>query len=144
MKGMSFNSFLLYQVDLSEFKKMVLIMKEVVMSGAVLGPYSPGVIAQGSKFVFISGQIADDLEANISVQTKQVLTKIQKILSLAKAQLSDVAKCTVYLANWDDFSKMNEEYAKFFSDEPPARAGFEVSRLPLDALIEIEAIAILD
>jgi 2-iminobutanoate/2-iminopropanoate deaminase len=123
---------------------MVIDVKETISSGPTLGPYSHGVIAKGSKLLFISGQIADDLGVNISEQTKQVLKKIQTILSLANAKLTDIVKCTVYMANWDHFSKMNEEYAKFFSDNPPARAGFEVSRLPLDALIEIEAIAILD
>jgi 2-iminobutanoate/2-iminopropanoate deaminase len=122
----------------------VIKMKKAIKSGKVLGPYSPGIIAQGSKWVFVSGQIADDLGGDISKQTRQVLTKIQKILSLAKGHLTDVVKCTVYLADWADFSQMNEVYGSFFPDTPPARAGFQVARLPLDAKIEIEAIAILD
>ena len=119
-------------------------MKKAIQSGKVIGPYSPGIIAQGTKWVFISGQIADDLEADVSEQTRQVLTKIQTILSQANGDLKNVVKCTVFLADMSDFSSMNDVYADFFPDTPPARAAFQVAKLPRGARIEIEATAVLD
>ena len=119
-------------------------MKKAIRSGKVIGPYSPGIIAQGTKWVFISGQIADDLEADVSEQTRQVLTKIQIILSQANGDLKNVVKCMVFLADMSDFSPMNDVYAEFFPDTPPARAAFQVAKLPRGARIEIEATAVLD
>lgn len=119
-------------------------MKEVVKIGTVVGPYSPAVIASGKRLIFVSGQLGTNLEADTAQQTKEALTKIKNILTEANATLDSVVKVTVLLADINDFSIMNEVYKAFFSNDPPARAAFQVAALPLNAKIEIEAIAILD
>jgi 2-iminobutanoate/2-iminopropanoate deaminase len=118
-------------------------MKKAIKIGKVAGPYSPGILASGSKLIFVSGQVANNLEADIRTQTKEVITKIKTILAEEKAFLSDVVKTTVYLADIKDFSTVNEEYKEFFSEiSPPARAALQAAALPLNARIMIEAIAI--
>jgi len=112
--------------------------------GAV-GPYSQGIESNG--FVFVSGQIplipGTSLfpEGGISEQTHQVMKYIGGVLGAAGLTYEDVVKCTCFLANMDDFKAMNEVYATYFPGVPPARAAFQVAKLPLGALIEIEAIA---
>ena len=111
-----------------------------------IGPYSQAVEANG--MLFISGQIPIDpqtgqiVQGGIEAQTRQVLNNIQAILEAAGYGLNNVVKTTVYLKDLNDFAKMNQVYATFFDSQPPARAAFQVARLPLDVLIEIEAIAI--
>jgi 2-iminobutanoate/2-iminopropanoate deaminase len=110
-----------------------------------IGPYSQAIKA--GNFIFVSGQVALDpasgkiLESSIVGQTKQVLHNIQNILLAADSDLSKIVKTTVYLKNLADFAEMNNTYAEFFTSIKPARVTVEVSRLPADALIEIEAIA---
>ena len=110
-----------------------------------LGPYSQGV--DTGDLIFVSGQVAINpatgkIEANdIAAQTRQVLANIKGILDEAGLDFEHVMKATVYLASMDDFQVMNQVYAEHFTANQPARAAFEVSRLPLDALVEIEAIA---
>ena len=112
---------------------------------AAVGPYSQAI--RTSHSLFISGQLAIDpatnefLEGSIQDQTRQVLQNILAILRAADLELADVVKTTVYLRNLDDFAAVNEVYTAVFGENPPARACVEVSRLPKDALIEIEAIA---
>ena len=119
-------------------------MRTSVKMGSVAGPYSPGIVASGQKWIFVSGQIGQDLESDIKVQTQDSLTKIQNILSEAGATMGDIVKSTVYLADIEDYPKMNEVYKGFFIGvDPPARAAFQVAKLPLGAKIEIDAIAIL-
>ncbi|MGB9771896.1 MAG: RidA family protein [Candidatus Kapaibacteriota bacterium] len=113
-----------------------------------IGPYSQGVVAQG-KFIFVSGQIPltpDGAIAgdDIKTQTRQVILNIQAILKEIGASLNNVVKTTVYLSDMDNFSAMNEVYEEFFKDSKPARAAFQVVRLPKDVLVEIEAIAVVE
>ncbi len=112
-----------------------------------IGPYSQGT--KGNGFVFCSGQIPINPETgelvsgSITDQTKQSLANVKGVIEAAGSSMDRVMKITVFLKNMDDFSEMNAEYAKWFSDHPPARAAVEVARLPKDVDIEIEAIALL-
>jgi len=113
-----------------------------------LGPYSQAIIANG--FVFASGQIAIDPETgelnhgSIEEQTNLVLNNLQAVIEAAGSSFEKVVKCTVFLQDMNDFVRMNEIYGKFFQSPCPARAAVQVSRLPKDVKIEIEAIASLD
>lgn len=119
------------------------MQKEVISSSkapAVRGaPFSPAVKA--GQFVFVSGQIADDVGADVKVQTRQVLEKIKSLVEAAGSSMANVVKCTVYLTNLGDFASMNEVYREFFTDKLPARACVEVSGLVRGCKVEIEAIA---
>jgi 2-iminobutanoate/2-iminopropanoate deaminase len=123
-------------------------MKEIVASPRLpkpAGPYSPAVRANG--MVFISGQIPLDpasgalVEGGIAEQTARVLENLKSVLEAAGLSLDHVVKTTVFLKNLAEFGQMNEVYAKFFGPNPPARSTIEVSRLPRDCHIEVEAIA---
>jgi 2-iminobutanoate/2-iminopropanoate deaminase len=111
-----------------------------------IGPYSQAVIAGG--FVFASGQIPLDpqtgefVAGGVAEQTEQVLRNLSAVLEEAGASLRQVVKTTVFLADMNDFAAMNEVYGRYFNEEPPARATVEASRLPRDARVEIEAIAL--
>ena len=117
-------------------------LKKTINVGNVAGPYSPAVIASGTNTIFVSGQIASDLSADIQTQTIQVMNKIEDILEKGGAFLSDIVKTTIYLTRIEDFKIVNEEYAKFFPSDPPARATLQVAALPLNAGLMIDAIAI--
>lgn len=112
---------------------------------AAIGPYSQAVKAGG--FLFISGQIPIDpatgqvVQGDAAVQTDQVLQNIRNILEDSGASIEGVVKTTIFLVDMNDFAVVNEAYAKYFNLEPPARATVEVSRLPKDVRVEIEAIA---
>lgn len=114
-----------------------------------VGPYSQAIAAGG--FVFCSGQIALDPVTNVlvgagdvAVQTQQVLTNLQAVLGAAGTSLTQVVKTTIFLADMNDFAIVNSIYAGAFdADRAPARATVEVSRLPKDALVEIECIALV-
>ena len=110
-----------------------------------IGPYSQAVIANG--LVYTSGQIAlmadGTMETRgIEYQTKQVLKNLYYVLKAAGSDLTDVIKTTIYLADMNDFEKVNEIYAHFFADHKPARATVAVKTLPKNALIEIDCIAL--
>ena len=111
-----------------------------------IGPYSQAV--KYKNFIFISGQIPIDPKINevvkgdISVQTQQVIENIKNILNEVGCDLENIVKTTIYLKKLSDFEKMNYVYAKYFKNKP-ARSVVIVSNLPKNALIEIEAIAIL-
>ncbi len=115
---------------------------------AAVGPYSQAITANG--FVYTAGQVplvpetGALIEGDIQVQTRQALTNLQAVLEAAGSSLQQVIKVTVFLNDMDDFSAMNEIYAEFFDDAPPARSAVEVARLPLDAQVEIEAVALLE
>jgi 2-iminobutanoate/2-iminopropanoate deaminase len=112
-----------------------------------VGPYSQAV--QAGNFLFLSGQLAlnpqsgEMVGSDISTQTKQVIENITGVLGAAGASLSDVVKTTVFLQNMGDFAQMNEVYKQYFADNPPARSTVEVARLPKNALVEIESIAVV-
>ena len=112
-----------------------------------IGPYSQAVRAAG--LLYTSGQIAIDpstgeiISGGIAAQAKQVLENLQAVLEAGGASLSSTVKTTIYLADMNDFSTVNNVYAEYFGGALPARATIEVARLPKDALVEIEAIAIV-
>lgn len=112
-----------------------------------IGPYSQAIIANG--FVFTAGQVGADpktgslVEGGIVEQTEQVLKNIEAVLKASGSSLDDVVKTTVFLADINDFSKMNEVYAKWFKTPFPARSTVQAARLPRDAKIEIETIAVV-
>ncbi len=119
-------------------------MKRAIKIGKVAGPYSPAIVTERKKQIYVSGQIATDLDADIKIQTNQVIQKIENILNEVDVFLSDVAKTTIYLADINDFAAVNEEYAKFFPHDPPARAALQAAALPFGAQVMIEAIAVRD
>jgi 2-iminobutanoate/2-iminopropanoate deaminase len=107
-------------------------------------PYSQG-IAHGD-LVFVSGQVGVDpggnmVEGGISEQTEQVMKNLAAILEAAGTGLANVVKATIFLADLGDFQAMNEVYARYMGDAPPARATFQVAGLPAGAVVEIEVIA---
>ena len=111
-----------------------------------IGPYSAGI---GTEFfVFSSGQLGLDpksgelVPGGIQKETQQALENLKAILEASNSSLNLVVKTTVYLQDISDFGKMNEIYAKFFNEQPPARSAFQVGALPKGALVEIEAIAL--
>ncbi len=110
-----------------------------------IGPYSQAIKANG--FIYLSGQVALDPKtgeiagAEIRQQTERVLENIKGILEAAGGNLHHVIKTTVFLKDMSDFPAMNEVYARYFTSAPPARSTVQVSRLPKDALVEIEVIA---
>jgi 2-iminobutanoate/2-iminopropanoate deaminase len=114
---------------------------------AAIGPYSQAVCAGG--FVFASGQIPLDPETGefvpggVSEQTEQVMRNLSAVLEAAGSSFDRVVKTTVFLADMNDFAAMNEVYGRYFKTNPPARATVQAARLPRDARVEIEAIALL-
>lgn len=124
--------------------------KEIINTGnapAAAGPYSQAV--RVGDLVYTAGQVAMDpasgqvVEGDVQVQTRQVLRNLQAVLQAAGSDLAHVVKTTVFLQNMDHFAAMNEAYAGFFGEAPPARSAVEVARLPLGVLVEIEAVAIV-
>ena len=123
-------------------------MNEVVSTenapGAI-GPYSQAIKANG--MVFCSGQIPIDpatgqfVSEDVADQTEQVFKNLEAVLKAAGTDLGKVVKTTVFLADMNDFTAMNEVYARWFSENKPARATVQAARLPRDARVEIECIA---
>lgn len=112
-----------------------------------IGTYSQAVRA--GNLVFASGQIPIDpttsqfVPGGIAEQTEQVLRNLTAVFAAAGVGMDQVIKTTVFLVDMDDFNAMNEVYGRFFSEEPPARATVQAARLPRDARVEIEAIAVV-
>jgi len=112
-----------------------------------IGPYSQAIRAGG--FLFLSGQIPIDPQSGqfvaggIAEQTEQVLKNLAAVLEAAGSALDRVVKATVFLADMDEFAAMNAVYGNYFSSNPPARATVEVARLPRDARVEIDVIALV-
>jgi 2-iminobutanoate/2-iminopropanoate deaminase len=115
---------------------------------AAVGPYSQA-IRVGNHLVFTAGQIAIDpsqgqlIEGDAAAQTRRVLTNLAAVLEAAGSALSQVVKTTVFLQDIRDFAAMNAVYAEFFPEKPPARSAVQVAALPLGALVEIEAVALV-
>jgi len=123
-------------------------MKKINTSEAPepVGPYSQAIRA--GDFLFISGQIplnpqSRKIEGNIKEQTERVIKNIEAILKAENSSLEDVVKVTVYLKDLNEFREMNEIYEKYFGNSKPARVTVEVSGLPKNARIEMDAIAYL-
>ena len=125
-------------------------MKEIVSTenapGAI-GPYSQAIKA--GNLVFCSGQIpidpktGDFVSNDVAEQTEQVLINLKAVLVAAGADLNDVVKTTVFLADMSEFAAMNDVYSKHFVENKPARATVQAARLPRDARVEIDCIAVL-
>jgi 2-iminobutanoate/2-iminopropanoate deaminase len=125
-------------------------VKDIVRTDSApkaIGPYSQAIKAGG--LLFASGQIPIDpqtghfVAGGIAEQTEQVLKNVAAVLEAAGSSLDRVVKTTVFLADMDEFAAMNEVYGRFFPSNPPARATIEAARLPRDARVEIEAIALV-
>ncbi len=123
-------------------------MRDVILTDRgpkPIGPYSQAIRANG--FLYVSGQVALDPKTgemagtDIRQQTERTLENVKGILEAAGSNLHHVVKTTVFLKDMNDFATMNEVYAKYFTLAPPARSTVQVSRLPKDALVEIEVIA---
>ncbi len=115
---------------------------------AAIGPYSQAV--KTGNLVFLSGQLGVDPSTKklagetIEIQTSQVFKNIAAVLAAAGAGLSSVVKTTVFLKSMDDFTKMNGIYESNFGPHKPARSTVQVAKLPLDAMIEIECVAVIE
>jgi 2-iminobutanoate/2-iminopropanoate deaminase len=125
------------------------MIEKIQTDGApqAIGPYSQAVKAGG--FVFASGQIPLDpasmqiVDGDVRIQAARVLENLQAVLEAAGSSLEQVVKTTVFLADMNDFAAMNEVYATFFGATRPARSTVEVARLPRDARIEIDVVAVV-
>src|SRR5690625_1477221 len=123
-----------------------MMMKEIhtAKAPAAVGPYSQAI--QAGDYIYASGQLGVDpkskeLVSGVENQTKQALDNMKAVLTEAGVDFNDVVKFTIYLASMDDFSTVNEIYASYLQKPYPARVCVEVSRLPMDALVEMDAIA---
>jgi 2-iminobutanoate/2-iminopropanoate deaminase len=111
-----------------------------------IGPYSQAVITNG--FVFAAGQIALDpgtaqlVPGDVRIQTKRVLENLSAVLAAAGSSMEKVVKTTVFLRDLNDFGPMNEIYGEYFRENPPARSTVQVAKLPRDAAVEIEVVAL--
>jgi 2-iminobutanoate/2-iminopropanoate deaminase len=126
-------------------------MKKIISTNeapAAIGPYSQAVRA--GSVVFCAGQIPLDpksgqmVSGDITEQTRRVLDNVAAILKAEQLTMAHVVKTTVFLADFADFPKMNDVYATYFKDQPPARSTVGVSTLPKNARVEIEVIAVTD
>ena len=124
-------------------------MREIIKTESApgaIGPYSQAVRAAG--FVFASGQIplnpqtGEMVAGGVAEQTEQVMRNLGAVLEAAGTGLDRVVKTTVFLADMNDFAAMNEVYGQYFKENPPARATVQAARLPRDARVEIEVIAL--
>ncbi|MEB3750609.1 MULTISPECIES: RidA family protein [Geobacillus] len=123
-------------------------MKKVETTKApqAIGPYSQGIIV--NNVFYSSGQIpltpeGEMVKGDIQAQTHQVFQNLKAVLEAAGASLDTVVKTTVFLKSMDDFAAMNEVYSQYFPNHKPARSCVEVARLPKDALVEIEVVALV-
>jgi len=125
------------------------VREAIAVPGAprAIGPYSP--VIRAGNLLFISGQIPFNAETgtvvtgDIAAQTDQVMRNLGTLLKAAGAGFEHVVRTTVFLMDMNDFAAMNDSYAKFVTDPPPARSTVQVARLPRDARIEIDAIAVI-
>lgn len=124
--------------------------KEIVSTDnapGAIGPYSQAIKAGG--MVFCSGQIPIDPATGefvsdiVAEQTEQVLKNLSEVLKAAGSGLDQVVKTTVFIADMNDFAEMNEVYSRFFSENKPARATVQAARLPRDAKVEIDCVALV-
>lgn len=125
------------------------VKREIIKTAdapAAIGPYSQGV--KVGDMLFCSGQIAIDPQTNqivtgdIEAQTRRVLDNLGAVLKAAGMSFSDVVRATVFLADMNDYAKMNSVYAEYFGESPPARCAVEVARVPKDVGVEIAVVAL--
>jgi 2-iminobutanoate/2-iminopropanoate deaminase len=119
---------------------------ETKQAPQAIGPYSQAMVS--GNLVFTSGQIpltpaGDLVDGGIETQTRQVLENVKAVLEAAGSDLNHVIKTTLFIKDMNQFQKINEVYAEYFSDHQPARSCVEVARLPKDVLIEMEVVALL-
>jgi 2-iminobutanoate/2-iminopropanoate deaminase len=126
-------------------------MKKIIQipgAPAPIGPYSQAVLVNNT--LYVSGQIPlNPINGNLEVEsveiaTHRVLKNMKSLIEEAGMTLSNVVKCSIFLKNMDDFSIVNNVYASYFSENPPARETVQVAKLPLDVPIEISCVAIAD
>jgi 2-iminobutanoate/2-iminopropanoate deaminase len=116
---------------------------------AAIGPYSQGIAVPAGRLVFLSGQIPLDpatgqlVTGDIEKETERVMQNLGAVLAAAGGSFASVVKTTIFLADMGDFATVNSIYAERFSSDPPARATVQAAKLPRDARVEIDAIAIL-
>ena len=124
-------------------------MKKIISTPhapAAIGPYSQAVLAKG--VLYTAGQIAivpetGELElSNITAETHQVMKNLRSVLSAAEMDFSNVAKCTIFLKDMNQYAEINAVYAQYFSDSPPAREAVQVTRLPKNVNVEISLVAV--
>ena len=127
-------------------------MKEIIQTDKApkaIGPYSQAIKVSGSQMMFLSGNISLDPKTmelvgeTAAEQCRQVMENISQVLKAGGADFSKIVKTTIFLTDMNDFADVNEVYAGYFSEAPPARVTVEVSRLPKDVKVEIEAIVVL-
>ena len=132
------------------FRGRYIMNREVIQAGTgskPVAPYSPGIKAGG--FIHVSGQVPVDSQSgeivagDIEEQTRQTLENIKVVLEAGGSSMNKVVKCTVFLTDISEFSRMNEVYSSFFPQDPPARSTIEVSKLAIDIKVEIEAVAVV-
>lgn len=125
-------------------------MKTLISTGQApkaIGPYSQAIVANG--MAYLSGQIPLDpatnqmIEGGIEAQTERVLENLKAVLEACGASLAAVVKTTVFLKDMGEFPKMNEVYARYFAENPPARSTVQAAKLPRDVSVEIDCIAIV-
>lgn len=125
---------------------MVKVIISTEKAPAAIGPYSQGIKA--GNYIFTSGQLPlnqnGELVSDIEGATRQALDNIKTILESAGSSLDKVVKTVVFLRDMNDFAAMNAVYASFFPNNPPARSAVQAARLPKDAILEIEAIALAE
>jgi len=121
------------------------IVKTEGAPGAI-GPYSQAVVADG--FVYTAGQVALDprtgqlVPGDIRIQTKRVMENLKAVLEAAGSSMDKVVKTTIFLRDLNDFGTMNEIYGEYFKENPPARSTVQVAKLPREAVVEIEVVAL--
>ena len=120
-------------------------MKEIKTTAApaAIGPYSQAIIS--GNMLYASGQIplnpeTGEIPEGVEAQTRQALTNVKNLIEAAGGSMDNVVKTSVFIKNMDDFAKINEIYAEFFTEPYPARSCVEVARLPKDVLLEVETI----
>ena len=129
---------------MATFQKQVIVTEDAPKP---IGPYSAGIRA--GNFIFTAGQVGIDpqtgqmVSGGIEEQTRRVLTNVKNILAAAGTSMDQVVKTTVFMADMNEFAKMNAIYAEFFPSNPPARSTFGVAALPMNARVEIEVVALL-
>ena len=141
--GLVFTLFADFDVEAQTLRKRAV---ESADAPKAIGPYSHAIIANG--FIFLAGKVGTDSKTDalvgggIAEQTEKAISNLEVVLKAAGSSLDDVVKTTVFLADMNDFAKMNEVYGKRFRAPFPARSTVQVARLPRDAKIEIEAVAV--